>query len=223
MNAIARGGRVKENRVRRGGVFRAAVDAVQLKLHADHADVVRGARRQHPRPRYRLAVCRRGDPHRRGRGVRGRRWRRRGGVGYRHRQRIRGVLNAEQIPRDRGQGMRAIAGGGRVPGDRVRRARVFGAEVGAVEFELDAADGYKTDDAYACTDRDRAGDRRPGIRGCHRHDQAAQSQLRLSLGRNQGEAGNRKQRRRADTPSDLEHGLLLPSPPVQPGLLPSDY
>src|SRR5256885_2338657 len=70
---------------------------------------------------------------------------------------VGGVLIAGGIPRDRGQGMRAITGRGRVPGDRVRRARVFGAEVGAVELELDTPDGYKTDDAHAGADRDRVG------------------------------------------------------------------
>ena len=56
---------------------------------------------------------------------------------------------AEHVSRDRPERMRSVAGGHRVPGDRIGRGGVFGAEVDAVQRELDALDGERADHADA--------------------------------------------------------------------------
>ena len=49
---------------------------------------------------------------------------------------------ARRISCDRGKRVRAVGRGGGVPGDRVGRGGVFGAEVGTVELELHACDSH---------------------------------------------------------------------------------
>ena len=89
--------------------------------------------------------------------------------------------------------MRAIARGGRVPGNRIGRRRVFRAEVGAVEFELDPPDSETTDNRYAGGDWHCAADGGSVSRRRDVDDQAAQ-QLRLGwLRRDQAPADHRRQ------------------------------
>ena len=57
---------------------------------------------------------------------------------------------------DRGEGMRAVADFGRIPGDRVRSRRVFEPEIRSVELELDAGDGVVVGRVRG--DLERAGD-----------------------------------------------------------------
>src|SRR5436190_12637825 len=102
--------------------------------------------------------------------------------------------------------MRAIACGGGVPGDRVRRGSVFRAEVVAVELELDPRDSESADAGYAGGDRHRAADGGSGSRGGDGDDQAARPQLRLGrLRRDQAPADHRQQDRY--TSNSIVHGF----------------
>src|SRR5206468_3231656 len=121
-------GRVPRDGVRRGGVLGAEVGAVQQELDAGHAHVVGGGGSYRNRAGDGRAVRRRRDRHRRRRGV--------GRHGNGDRGGGRGI--ARQVPGHRRQGVGARRGGGGVPGDGVGRCRIFRAEAGPVEHELDA-------------------------------------------------------------------------------------
>src|SRR5207247_9892294 len=74
----------------------------------------------------------------------------------RRRRRVRG-----RIAGDGGERVTGIAGRRRIPRDRIGRRQIFGAEVGAIQLELDADDAHVI--ARRGGDGDRRGDR--GVRG----------------------------------------------------------
>src|SRR5207253_181125 len=116
-----------------GGVVFHARRVVDPELDADDAGVVRGVGADRDGAGHGGAGRRRGDGDGRGRAVRTI-------VEDRDRDRAGGGGVSGGVAGPRGQGVRAVADGAGVPGDRVGGAGVLRAEVGAVEPELDAGD-----------------------------------------------------------------------------------
>ena len=120
-------------------------------MDAGHADIIAGtgADRHRAGDGARAGGC---EGDRRG----GRICRRGAGIAHRDRDGCGGFRIARGIAGDGREGVGAIRDGGGIPAGAVGIGRIFGAEVGALEPELDA--GHADIIAGAGADRHRAGD-----------------------------------------------------------------
>ena len=152
VDAVGNRAAVPGHLIRRRRVFRAEVDPVERELHAGHGDVVGRGCGQRDRSSDGRSVGRTGDGRvRRGRVVV------HGDARARRRLRV-----ARGVTRDRGNHVSAVRNGGAVPLHRIRRGRILGADVDAIERKSHAHDADVI--GRRRTQRDRSNDRRTGRR-----------------------------------------------------------
>src|SRR6266446_1569928 len=134
VRTVGSGGGIPTRRIRRGRTLGTEIDAVEVELNADNTDIVGGGRGSRDRSRSGCASRRAGD---RDSGWCRIRWR---SIIHGDGDGGGGGAVAGGIASDGGERVRTAGSSGGIPIRRIRRGRILGAQIDAVEFELNAAD-----------------------------------------------------------------------------------